>query len=85
MRLLRDVAAGIEPSGAVPEPPEQALASVFGGAELVMRWRYLDGRGDEVPSLLPGALFLVTILFIERDEALRRSEDVHRLVVEAGF
>lgn len=85
MALLRAIAAGTERSEHVPEPPKHALPSVLGGTELVMRWRYLDGRAFEVPRLLPGALFLVTVLFLARDEALRRSEEAHRLVLAAGF
>jgi hypothetical protein len=82
MALLRAVAAGVELSPTLRPPPEYAVDSALGGSELVMRWRYLDGRRSEIPELLPSALFVITIHLMDRDEALRLADEVHRFVTE---
>jgi hypothetical protein len=85
MRMLRGVSAIAERDAALPPPPPNAVYGVLSSSELMMRWECLDGRGGEVPGLLHGFTYLATVFFLDRDLALRKSEEVRALVAAAGF
>jgi hypothetical protein len=85
MRMLRAISAVAERNAVLPPPPPNAVYGVLSSAELMMRWECLDGRGAEAPGLLHGFTYLATVFFLDRDLALRKSEQVRALVAAAGF
>jgi hypothetical protein len=50
---------------------------------MIMRSEFLRGRGSQVPDLLPGFVYLVTLPFVLEEEAMRLSQDVADLLGRA--
>ncbi len=65
-------------------PPPSAIVGALGGAELVMRGEIVAGRADQLPRLLPGFAYLVTLPFVGQQEALRVSRRTGELLDGTG-
>ena len=85
VNLLRQIARAAERSSTLPAPPPSTLFAVLASSELIMRWECLAGRSGELPGLLPGFAYLATVFFLDRQEALRRSDEVKALVKRANY
>lgn len=85
MRTLRGVVAAAERNAVLSAPPPNAVYGVLSGSELMMRWECMAGRSDQVPGLLHGFAYLSTVYFLDRKEALCRSDAVLALVKAAGY
>ena len=85
VHLLRRVARAAEEASSLPPPPPNTLYAVLSSSELIMRWECLAGRSGELAGLLPGFTYLATVFFLDRQAALRRSDEVKALVERAGY
>jgi hypothetical protein len=85
MALLRDVAGIAERTSTLKPPPSGVVYGVLSSSELIMRWECLAGRREEVLGHLHGFTYLATIFFLDRELALRRSDEVRALVEAAGY
>ncbi len=83
--LLRQVASAAEAVSTLPPPPPNTLYAVLSSSELIMRWECLAGRSGELAGLLPGFTYLATVFFLDRQAALRQSDEVKALVERAGY
>jgi hypothetical protein len=84
-QMLRRVAAAAARGSVLPPPPPSAVYGVLSGAEMLMRWECLAGRGGEMPSHLPAFTYLATVFYLDCHPALRKSQEVEALVEAAGF
>jgi hypothetical protein len=62
---------------------ESAVRAALDGTELVMRGELVCGNAEQLPALLPGFVFLVTLPVVEQDKALQLSRRTARLVERA--
>lgn len=85
MGTLLAVVAAAEGTGTADAPPPPILYGVLAGSELIMRWECVAGRGSEILGLLHGFTYLVAVFFLDREVALRKSDEVRALVEAAGF
>jgi hypothetical protein len=67
---------GVEPGDAT----ESAIGAALDGTELVMRGEMVMGNASQLPALLPGFVFLVTLPVVDQDRALELSKRASALV-----
>jgi hypothetical protein len=60
----------------------RAVAIALDGVEMVMLGKLLGGNGAELPRLMPGFVFLVTLPIVDQDRALELSRRTERLIDE---
>ena len=64
------------------EVPESIASMVVGGAAVVMRAEIVDERTEMLPEVGPDLLYAILVSYMDRDEALERSE---RYAERLGF
>jgi hypothetical protein len=60
-----------------------ALGAALDGTELVIRGELLSGNAEQIPSLIPSFVFLVTVPIVEQDAALDLSSRTSELIAGA--
>jgi len=81
-RSLEKVAAATgakSPEGA----PESAVSAALDGSEMMMRGELASGNAEQLPSLMPSFVFLVTLPIVDQDEALYLSHRTSELIEKA--
>lgn len=78
-RGLARVAAAVRARTPAREP-EWRSGAVLDGVELVMRGELAMGNAQQLPSLVPAFVFLVTLSIAEQDEALGLSQRTSELI-----
>ncbi|MBA3866583.1 MAG: hypothetical protein H0X42_09610 [Solirubrobacterales bacterium] len=66
-------------------PPESVILGAVGGAEWVMRSQLLERRSERLTELVPDFVYLVTMPFLDREEALELSRRARELLDEDEF
>jgi hypothetical protein len=80
--LAKVAAAALD--GAEPvDTTESAVDAVLDGAEMVMRGEMVMGNAGQLPALMPGFVFLVTLPVVDQDRALELSKRCARLIEAA--
>jgi hypothetical protein len=79
-RGLAKLAAAAFDGGKPEDANGSAVGAALDGAEMVMRGEMLMGNADELPALLPGFVFLVTLPVVDQDKALELSKRCVSLV-----
>ena len=64
------------------EVPESIASMVVGGAAVVIRAEIVDERTEMLPEVGPDLLYAILVSYMDRDEALERSE---RYAERLGF
>lgn len=62
------------------ESAERSLCTALDGVELVMRGELMRGNVEQLPSLMPGFVFLVALTVVGQDEALDLSQRAKELI-----
>jgi hypothetical protein len=77
--LAKVAAAALD--GTEPDLANQsAVGAVLDGTEMVIRGELVMGNAGQLPALLPGFVFLVTLPAVDQDKALELSKRCARLV-----
>jgi hypothetical protein len=79
---LANVAAAADP--ARREPRDEAVRAALDGAELVIRGELVSGNAQQLPSLMPSFVFLVTLPIIDQDKALDLARRTAELVEDTS-
>lgn len=72
-------AVGDNSSGGIAPAPN-AVVATLAGAQMLMRTELVAGRIDQLPRLLPGFVYTVTLGLVGHDEALRLSNRIEELL-----
>jgi hypothetical protein len=81
-RALAAVAAAVASASGI-RTAQTPVSAALDGAEVVMRGELVSGNSENLPALIPGFVFLVTLPIVEVDEALHLSRRTSELVEEA--
>jgi hypothetical protein len=57
-----------------------AVRAALDGSEMVMRGELVNGRGEQLPKLMPGFVFLVALPIVDQDRALELSRRATELI-----
>jgi hypothetical protein len=79
-RGLAKVAAAALDGGEQEGANESAVGAALDGAEMVMRGEIVMGNAGQLPALLPGFVFLVTLPVVDQDRALQLSRRTKELL-----
>lgn len=82
-RRLAKIAAAVRDGDGAEGSSESAVGAALDGTEMVMRGELVMGKAGELPALLPGFVFLVTLPVVDQDRALELSKRCAALVGEA--
>jgi hypothetical protein len=78
-RGLAKVAAAV--SAKEPDDgPKAAVRAALDGAEMVMRGELASGNAEQLPSLMPSFVFMVTLPAVDQDGALDLSRRTAELI-----
>lgn len=78
-RRLARIAAALSSEGA-DDASESATRDALDGTELVIRGELLMGNAHQLPTLLPGFVFLVALPVVDQDRALEISRRAAELI-----
>jgi hypothetical protein len=80
LRLALASVAAAAGADCADDEDESAVAAALDGTEMVMRGELVAGNRDQLPALLPGFVFLVTLPVVDQDDALELSRRAERLI-----
>ena len=80
--MRRGLAAVAEAVGAakLEGVRQRAVCTALDGAEMVMRGELASGNAEQLPSLMPSFVFLVTLPIVEQGEALDLARRTSELI-----
>lgn len=79
-RGLARIATALGAGGGAGHEQGNAVGAALDGAEMVTRGELIMGNGGQLPSLLPGFVYLVVLPVVGQDRALAVSERAQQLI-----